>query len=42
MHKKILVVDDEQSIREFFQVLFRKMSAEGDYFYEMISAEDGQ
>lgn len=42
MHKKILVVDDEQSIREFFQILLRKMSAEGDYSFEMVSAEDGQ
>ena len=42
MHKKILVVDDEQSIREFFQVLFKKMSAEGDYFYEVVLAADGQ
>lgn len=42
MYKKILVVDDEQSIREFFQILLKRMSAEGDYQFEMVSAEDGQ
>lgn len=42
MYKKILVVDDEQSIREFFQILLKKMSAESDYQFEMVSAEDGQ
>ena len=42
MHKRVLVVDDEQSIREFFEVLFKKMSAESDYSFEMIPAEDGQ
>ena len=35
-------MDDEQSIREFFQILLRKMSAESDYSFEMVSAEDGQ
>ena len=42
MKKKILVVDDEQSIREFFQILLKRMSSEGEYYYEMTSAEDGQ
>ncbi len=42
MSKKILVVDDEQSIREFFEILIRKMSSEEDYSFEMVSAEDGQ
>ena len=42
MHKRVLVVDDEQSIREFFEVLFKKMSAESDYSFEMVPAEDGQ
>ncbi len=42
MYKKILVVDDEQSIREFFQILFRKMSSEGEISFKMVSAEDGQ
>ena len=42
MHKKILVVDDEQSIREFFLILFRKMSKELDHLFEVTLAEDGQ
>ena len=35
-------MDDEQSIREFFQILIKRMSSEGDYQFEMVSAEDGQ
>ena len=42
MHKKILVADDEQSIREFFQILFKRMSAETDYSFQMVGARDGQ
>ena len=42
MYKKILVVDDEQSIREFFEILFRRMSSESGYSFEMVPAEDGQ
>ena len=42
MYKKILVVDDEQSIREFFQILLKRMSSESDYSFEMVPAEDGQ
>ena len=42
MYKKILVVDDEQSIREFFQILIKKMSSSGEYSFKMVSAEDGQ
>ncbi len=41
MNKKILIVDDEQSIREFFQILLKKMSSEGDYVFEAVLAEDG-
>ena len=29
MNKKVLIVDDEPSIREFFQILFNRMSEEG-------------
>ena len=42
MRKKILVADDEHSIREFFQILLKKMSSEGEDIYEMVPAEDGQ
>ncbi len=42
MNKKILVVDDEQSIREFFQILLKRMSSESDYSFEVVSAEDGR
>ena len=42
MYKKILVVDDEQSIREFFHILFRKMSSESDISFKVVSVEDGQ
>ncbi len=42
MHKKILVADDEQSIREFFLILFRKMSSELGHLFEVTLAEDGQ
>ena len=41
MYKKILVVDDEPSIREFFQILLKKISSESDYSFEMVPAEDG-
>ncbi len=42
MQKKILVVDDEESIREFFQILLKRMSSEGEYSYETVFTEDGQ
>ena len=35
-------MDDEQSIREFFLILFRKMSKELGHLFEVTLAEDGQ
>lgn len=42
MNKKILIADDEKSIREFFLILFRKMSQEFNSQFEVTLAEDGQ
>ena len=41
MYRKILVADDEQSIREFFQILFKRMSAESTDSFDVNFAEDG-
>ena len=41
MNKKILIVDDEPSIREFFQILFSRMSDENQAF-EVTVAESGE
>ena len=41
MYKKVLVADDEESILEFFQVLFRKISAEHDFSFEVTTADSG-
>ena len=43
MQKKILIVDDEQSIREFFQILLKRMSGESEeYSFSVVFAEDGK
>ena len=44
MNKKILIVDDEPSIREFFQILFNRMSEEGSLpsSTQVTVAKDGE
>ncbi len=41
MYRKILVADDEQSIREFFQILFKRMSVEYTDSFDVNFAKDG-
>ena len=41
MYRKILVADDEQSIRDFFQILFKRMSVECADFFDVNFAKDG-
>ena len=41
MYRKILVADDDQSIREFFQILFKRMSAESSDSFDVHFSKDG-
>ena len=42
MYRKVLVADDEQSIREFFQILFKRISIESTDSFDVNFAKDGR